>query len=149
MRITFLQLPYFLPLFLFFVSVFSLAQEAEFVRASVIDQSTGEPVVFASILLKGNARGVVTNLDGGFRLPARYREEGITIQISSMGYQKKEVPLIELSLTSLNTIGEYNRSNPWCFRAHRGCGKRQKEARTNSQTDHAKSPCEHSTKLPY
>ncbi len=104
MRITAIQLPYFLPLFLFLVSGFSLAQEGEFVSATVIDQSTGEPVIFASVLLKGKARGVITNLDGGFRLPARYREEGFTIQISSMGYQKKEVPLLKLSLTSLNTI---------------------------------------------
>ena len=71
MRITAIQLPYFLPLFLFLVSGFSLAQEGEFVSATVIDQSTGEPVIFASVLLKGKARGVITNLDGGFRLPAR------------------------------------------------------------------------------
>jgi hypothetical protein len=104
MRITAVQLRYFLPRFLFLVSGLSLSQEAEFVNATVIDQNTAEPVVFASVLLKGKDRGVITNMDGGFRLPARYREEGLTIQISSMGYQKKDVPLIELSLSTANTI---------------------------------------------
>ena len=73
MRLTVFQWRNFLLLFLFLVNGFSLAQDDDFIRAKVIDQNTGEPVVFASVLLKGKARGVVTNLDGGFRLPARYR----------------------------------------------------------------------------
>ena len=104
MRLIAFQWRNVLLLFLFLVNGFSLAQDDDFIRATVIDQNTGEPVVFASVLLKGKARGVITNLDGGFRLPARYRVEGVTIQISSMGYQKKDVPLDELSLTSLNII---------------------------------------------
>lgn len=84
--------------------VFLSGQDSEFIRGSVVDQKTGEPVVFASVLLKGKARGVITNMDGSFRLPMRYRNEGVTIQISSMGYQKLDVALTELSVNSLNTI---------------------------------------------
>lgn len=81
-----------------------VGQEKDYIRGEVIDQKTGEPVVFASVLLKGKARGVITNMDGSFRLPIRYRDQGIIVQISSMGYQKREVALRELSVTSLNVI---------------------------------------------
>lgn len=79
-------------------------QEGEFIRGVVIDSTTGEPVVFASVLLKGKARGVITNMDGSFRLPVRYRNEGVRIVISSMGYRKKEVDLTQLSTFEVNTL---------------------------------------------
>ncbi len=91
-------------LILLLCSGFLCGQENDFINGKVIDQKTGEPVIFASVLLKGKARGVITNMDGGFRLPVRYREEGISLRISSMGYQKKEVLLQQLSVTAINTI---------------------------------------------
>ncbi len=91
-------------LILLLCSGFLCGQENDFINGKVIDQKTDEPVVFANVLLKGKAKGVITNMDGSFRFPERYKEEGITLQISSMGYQKKELSLRELSLTSVNTI---------------------------------------------
>ena len=87
------------------------AQETEFLRGKVIDQKTGEPVVFATVRIKGKAKGVVTNTDGSFRLPLSFREAGESIQISSMGYEKKEFELLKLSPTDINIL----RLNPGIF----------------------------------
>jgi hypothetical protein len=80
------------------------AQESEFLRGKVLDQKTGEPVVFATVRILGKAKGVVTNMDGSFRLPLTYRAAGESIQISSMGYVKKEFELQKLSPQDINII---------------------------------------------
>lgn len=83
------KLRYCLPIFVLFMGSFSVAQENNFLEGIVTNQNTGEPVVFATVILKGKAKGIITNMDGSFRLPRRYRDAGDTLQISSMGYQKK------------------------------------------------------------
>lgn len=81
-----------------------LSQEQEYLQAKVLDKETGEPVVFATVRLIGKAKGVITNMDGGFRLPVSYRQEAISVEISSMGYSAKTINLQELSLTVINLI---------------------------------------------
>jgi len=98
------QLRYGLPLFLLAMGSLSHGQENGFLEGKVTDQNTKEPVVFATVVLKGAARGIITNMDGSFRLPMRYKEAGDTLQISSMGYQKKDVALGQLSMHSSNII---------------------------------------------
>ena len=83
---------------------FVIGQENEFLRGKVLDQTTGEPVVFATVRIKDQAKGVITNMDGSFRLPLSYREDGESIEISSMGYEKKEYKLLELSAKDINII---------------------------------------------
>ncbi len=59
-------------LFLFLLPLCSAlvgAQQQGFLQAKVLDQKTGEPVIFATVRLIGKAKGVITNMDGGFRLP--------------------------------------------------------------------------------
>ena len=80
------------------------AQDLDYLRGKILDQTTGEPVVFATVRIKGMAKGVVTNMDGGFRLPLSYREAGESIEISSMGYEKKEYELLKLSPKDINVI---------------------------------------------
>jgi hypothetical protein len=80
------------------------AQDQEFLRGKVLDQKTGEPVVFATVRILGKAKGVITNMDGSFRLPLEYREAGESIAISSMGYEKKEYELQKLSPEYINII---------------------------------------------
>lgn len=45
------------------------AQDFDFLRGKVLDKETGEPVVFATVRIKDQAKGVITNMDGSFRLP--------------------------------------------------------------------------------
>tara|TARA_R110002050_G_scaffold185738_4_gene319854 strand:+ start:818 stop:2413 length:1596 start_codon:yes stop_codon:yes gene_type:complete len=80
------------------------AQTSEFLRAKVLDQQTGEPVLFATVSIKGKENGVITNMDGSFRLPIYLRESGESIEISYMGYKKKEFELQKLSPNDINII---------------------------------------------
>ncbi len=89
---------------LFFNCIGMFAQDQEFFRGKVLDQKTGEPVVFATVRILGQAKGVITNMDGSFRLPLEYREAGESIAISSMGYEKKEYELQRLSPKEINII---------------------------------------------
>ncbi|MFX0555166.1 carboxypeptidase-like regulatory domain-containing protein [Maribacter sp. CXY002] len=79
-------------------------QESNFLRGKVLDQKTAEPVVFATVRIKGMAKGVITNMDGSFRLPLQFREDGKSIVVSSMGYEKKEYALQRLSPKDINVI---------------------------------------------
>ncbi|MET6991647.1 hypothetical protein [Sediminicola arcticus] len=51
----------------FTISIFS--QEKDFINGKLIDSETKEPVVFATIRIKDLARGVISNADGGFKVP--------------------------------------------------------------------------------
>ncbi|MGB5358955.1 MAG: carboxypeptidase-like regulatory domain-containing protein [Eudoraea sp.] len=92
-------------LLVFITSVCSVhAQEPEFLRGNIYDSKTGEPIIFATVRIKGKSVGVITNEDGGFRIPKEFWLERDTLLISSMGYQKKELPLLSLSLSLINPI---------------------------------------------
>lgn len=56
---------------------------------TVIDEK-GEPVIGASVLIKGTHTGTVTDLDGNFAIPAN-NEKVATLTISSVGYTKTDV----------------------------------------------------------
>ncbi|RKN79929.1 carboxypeptidase-like regulatory domain-containing protein [Ulvibacterium marinum] len=76
----------------------------DFIRGKLQDARTGEPVVFATIRIKDKAVGVISNQDGGFRIPKKFKELGDILIISSMGYQKKEIPITGLAPEAINII---------------------------------------------
>lgn len=80
------------------------AQEQGFLRGKVLDQKTSEPIIFATIGLIGKAKGVITNMDGSFRLPLSYLEVIDSIGVSSMGYEKRAFELKGLSYTDINIL---------------------------------------------
>ena len=65
----------------------------------VILSTTGEPVVGASILVKGTTLGTMSDLDGHFDLPGV--KPGSVIQISFIGYETQEVTWQGQSLSIL------------------------------------------------
>ncbi|PIB32656.1 carboxypeptidase-like regulatory domain-containing protein [Maribacter sp. 4G9] len=81
-------------LFLLLVANVCWAQENDFLRGRVLDLESGQPVVFATVRIKDKALGVITNTDGGFQIPQKYKLEGEVLEISSMGYESLEVPLV-------------------------------------------------------
>ncbi len=89
---------------LFSISYAVLGQQQDFIGGRLLDAKTNEPVVFANIRIKNRALGIITNLDGSFRIPLVYKEYGDIIEISSMGYQTKEVPISSFLLEKLNLI---------------------------------------------
>ncbi len=62
----------------------------------IISDENGEPIIGASVMLKGTTIGTVTDVDGRFSL--NVPEDGILV-ISYIGYQSQEVPV-----TGLNTL---------------------------------------------
>ncbi|SNR31554.1 CarboxypepD_reg-like domain-containing protein [Maribacter sedimenticola] len=84
-------------LFLFVATQWINGQDLEYVYGSVVDAENGEPVVFANIHLKNREVGVISNIDGGFRIPIAYKTLGEVIEISCMGFETKEI-LIDVFL---------------------------------------------------
>lgn len=67
--------------------VTGITQQKVAVTGTVVDASTGEPVIGASISLKGTTTGVITDLNGRFVLSAPV---GRVIRISYVGYMPLE-----------------------------------------------------------
>ncbi len=98
-----------LPTHLFFlllllVSNSVLSQQREYIIGKLIDAKTQEPIVFASIRIKDRALGVISNVDGSFKIPLKYKEYGDIIEISSMGYRTKEILIQDFLAYELNNV---------------------------------------------
>lgn len=64
-------------------------QQRETISGVIIDANTQETIVGASIMLKGSSQGTVTDIDGKFSLSVS--KLPVTLVVSYVGYQKKEV----------------------------------------------------------
>ena len=79
--------------FLLFLSMFfNVAAFATQVEGVVLDQSSKDPIIGASIILKGSSVGTVTDIDGKFKINVPETNSAILI-VSYVGYQKKNVNL--------------------------------------------------------
>lgn len=61
--------------------------QAKKITGKVMD-ATGEPIIGASVLVKGTGTGTVTNVDGNFSVDA---QQGSTLVISFVGYTSAEI----------------------------------------------------------
>ena len=68
-------------------NVVQQSQQSDAVTGKVVDE-TGEPVIGASILIKGTKTGIISDVDGNFRIAAK---KGQTLVISFVGYGTQEV----------------------------------------------------------
>jgi hypothetical protein len=95
-------------LFFFLVASSSLvAQEVMTIAATVLDEKTKEPVSFVNIGFVDKGVGTVTNENGNFSLSWKSKEiKGANIlQISSIGYETKNIPLVALErLNSFDAV---------------------------------------------
>ncbi len=73
---------------LFFLGIGIVTAQTQ-VRGTVVDEA-GDPVIGATIQIKGTTQGTVTDIDGNFRLSAP--SDG-TLVISYVGYKTQEVPV--------------------------------------------------------
>ena len=55
----------------------------------VVQDTQGEPIIGANILVKGTSNGTITDLDGNFQLTT---DADATLVISFIGYQTQELP---------------------------------------------------------
>lgn len=89
---------------LLFISISAWSQEREYIAGILLDSKTQEPIAFASIRIKDRALGIISNTDGSFKIPVKYKEYGDIIEISSMGYQTKELFIYDFSIYELNMV---------------------------------------------
>lgn len=73
--------------FFLFASISGVAQTKINVKG-VVSDTNQEPLIGATILVKGTSQGTVTGVDGSFNLTVPAKS---TLVVSSIGYQKKEV----------------------------------------------------------
>jgi TonB-dependent SusC/RagA subfamily outer membrane receptor len=71
------------------------------VKGVVKDASTGEPLVGASVLLKGTTTGTVTGLDGDFSINAK---SGDILQISYTGFTALDYTVGDEPLATINLV---------------------------------------------
>ncbi|MCB0629167.1 MAG: carboxypeptidase-like regulatory domain-containing protein [Saprospiraceae bacterium] len=87
-----------------FLLITSLSAQQSIITGTLLDEQTGEPVPFATIGIKGQNIGVISNLEGDFQIPLTYQKQGDTIVISCIGYITLEMALSQLSMQQANTI---------------------------------------------
>ncbi|NER15934.1 carboxypeptidase-like regulatory domain-containing protein [Spongiivirga citrea] len=83
---------------------FSIGQQIEFINGKLVDSKDATSIPFATIKIKNKSKGLISNLDGGFRIPYELVSLKDTLVISSMGYKTKEIPLTDLSKNQINYI---------------------------------------------
>lgn len=82
---------------LFFFSIGMFAQQQTV--KGIVKDVTGEPIIGASVLVKGTSNGTITNLDGAFSLSNV--EEGVEIEITYVGYLPQ---IVKATIAPLNII---------------------------------------------
>lgn len=61
--------------------------QAEQIHGTVLD-SKGEPIIGASVVVKGTTNGTITDIDGNFILKA---DQGVILAVSYVGYKTQEI----------------------------------------------------------
>lgn len=80
------------------------SQDSDYIFGQLVDATQLEAVPFATIKVKDKSLGVITNIDGTFKIPIRFKEVGETLEISCMGYITQEVLLDDLFVGQSNII---------------------------------------------
>ena len=96
-----------MPKVLFLLLILTTLQtfgQSDFLKGKLIDTLTNEPIAFATVAVKDKAVGVISNLDGSFSVPERFKNFGDTLRISSMGYDKREILISKLSFNIATRI---------------------------------------------
>lgn len=80
-------------IFILFISVLSFSAEAQTtLRGEVTDAGNSDPLIGASVVVKGTTEGTVTEYDGTFELKTK-QALPLTLLISYVGYDEIELPV--------------------------------------------------------
>ncbi len=85
-------------------STLVFCQQTEFIDGRLINTKTQEPIPYASIRIKNKDIGLISNFDGGFKIPIKFKKIGDTIEISSLGYKTKRTLLSKFPENKINII---------------------------------------------
>jgi hypothetical protein len=84
--------------------LFCVSQNTQELLCKIIDTKNGGPVVFASVAVKNQNVGVISDDDGSFRLPIKYKKENNILIISCIGYETIELLVSTLENNRLNIL---------------------------------------------
>lgn len=76
------------------------------IKGTVVD-SAGEPIIGATVQVKGTASGTVTDLDGGFVLTVDDAKSTVLV-VAFLGYEDAEIPLKGKTLLKVTLEESYN-----------------------------------------
>lgn len=109
---------------LLFLPTRAISQQGkDFVSGILKEKYSQKPIPFATLHLKEKSFGVISNQDGGFRIPKYFFEEGRTLQISCLGYKTIEIYLSNLKFNDQNVI--YIENEPISLKESIVVGKRK------------------------
>lgn len=74
------------------------------VKGKIVDNETREPLIFATIAVKGTNIATVSNIDGEFLLKINEKVDNPYIEVMYIGYKNKEMPLANLSTGDTENI---------------------------------------------
>jgi len=81
-----------------------VGQKTDFIYGKLVNSDDQTPIPFAHISIKNKAKGTISNMDGGFRIPGKYYKSKDTLVITSIGYYSKKIPLISLDQNLRNVM---------------------------------------------
>jgi len=84
---------------------FKLQAQNGIIRGSVLDESTGEPMISVTIVVEGTTMGILTDLDGKFNLPIA--PGTYNLKLSFVSYESKVINDVKVEpgdVTLLNNI---------------------------------------------
>ncbi|MCS2767733.1 carboxypeptidase-like regulatory domain-containing protein [Bacteroides thetaiotaomicron] len=122
-----------------FVGISLVTAQTQKVTGVVISEEDGQPVVGASVLVKGTIKGTITDIDGNFNL-ANVPSSAKTLQISCISMQTQEVaikPNLKVVLRSdaqqidevvVTAMGIKDLKKHWDYAATSWVGKKSRKA---------------------
>lgn len=87
------------------VSVVCYAQSDLSIIGIVHDSKTMDPIIGASVLIKGSSNGTITDTDGKFKINANLRD---TLIVSYVGYKKKTIRVNDNTLLTILIDEEFH-----------------------------------------
>ncbi|TBN04693.1 carboxypeptidase-like regulatory domain-containing protein [Hyunsoonleella flava] len=94
---------FFLLVLILFTNVIN-SQENGLFNCRLINAKDKTPLPYATILIKNKAKGLISNIDGGFKIPYELQTLNDTLVISSIGFATKEVSLSNFDKNIINII---------------------------------------------
>lgn len=79
----------------------SVSQDSKQYEGVMVDLNTGEPLIGASVQIKGTTVGIITDIEGRFKIDAK---PGQTLVFSYIGYKTKEIKIGNIRLLSVEMI---------------------------------------------
>jgi outer membrane receptor protein involved in Fe transport len=93
-KLTPYQLRPILALIFWALAQFAFGQNV--IEGQIIDKTTGETLIGATVVIKGTSTGGTTDIDGNFSVKTD-KEPPLTLVISFMGYKKQEIEVTDFS----------------------------------------------------